>query len=129
MTRPITRTPSIRPATRFATRPWASAASWPEARIRRPPTRSALILSLALALMGGALAPADAQLVPQTSPFDVSTALSTCAGGADVAVAPDGRFVVVWHTISGSTLLWRRFDADAQPLEAVQSLNVGDQII
>ncbi|MEO1366132.1 MAG: hypothetical protein AAFX50_03060 [Acidobacteriota bacterium] len=96
---------------------------------RRAPWSAAATLTLAFCLAGGAAAPAEAQLVQQTLPFDVSTDPSTCVDSADVAVAPDGRFVVVWTTVAGTNLLWRRFDADAQPLEVPQSLNVGDTII
>ncbi len=72
----------------------------------------------------GALAVARAQPVPDGPQFRVSSADSGPESAADVGVAPDGSFVVVWETsLATPQIRGRRFAADGAPLGAEFAIN------
>jgi hypothetical protein len=67
----------------------------------------------------------DAQGQPLGAPFRADDAASFGIDAVDLAMAPDGTFVVAWLSATGSGAVYaRRFSAPGAPLEAAQRLDV-----
>jgi hypothetical protein len=88
-------------------------------RSRKSPARCAgrIALGTILAVALGAARPTVAEIHVQGEPFDVFS--HSQADYPDVALAPDGRFVVVWEYYAGSSagrseIVAQRFDADGE---------------
>lgn len=64
----------------------------------------------------------NGQAVPIGGDFEISQATTRCATRADVALAPDGKFVVTWTTTGADRVMTRRYDTNGSPLENEQSL-------
>lgn len=87
---------------------------------------------LSILLVWSCLVPGAAQLCAQAVPiggeFAVSQSTTQCLITPDVAVAPDGRFVVTWNNIQRDELFIRRYDADASPLAGAEMIVSGTDV-
>jgi hypothetical protein len=67
----------------------------------------------------------DAQGQPLGAPFRADDTANFGIDAIDLAMAPDGTFVVVWLSATGAGAVYaRRFSAEGAPLEASQRLDV-----